>query len=101
MAGSLGLDWRVEAAYDYVDDLTHEQHAFEYLRRNAGYAKDYRRMVNEAQAGRPDTAEQIAASWGLRFRSRPKPVQPSHLRRLVASSQPPSNPADERSADAC
>ncbi len=73
MAGPLGLDWRDEAAYEFVDGLTHEQHAFEYLRRNPDYAEAYRRMMDEADAGRTGAAERLAESWGLRFRGRPEP----------------------------
>ena len=75
MAPPIDPDWRDAAAYDYIDRLTHEQHAFEYLRRNPDYAADHRRMKAEADAGRPEAAERIAAAWGLRFPGGSEPLR--------------------------
>lgn len=86
MARPLGLDWRDSAAYDYVDGLTHEQHAFEYLRRNPDYAEAYRRMMDEDHTGRTEAAEQMAEPWGLRFRGRPKPARRSRRCCLAIST---------------
>ena len=60
-----GGGWRDAAAYDYFDDLTPEQTAFEFLRRDAGYVTAY-----EAAADFPETEETrsaLAARRGLRF----------------------------------
>ena len=60
-------DWRNDAGYDYCDDLTPEQVAFEFLRRNPDYEADYRKGSEEAAtASTGDPAP--AARWGLRFR---------------------------------
>ncbi len=100
MVGPIDLDWRNEAAYDYVDRLTHEQYGFECLRRNADYADAYRRMKVEADSGRTVEAERLAASWGLRFRGRPQPPRRLRRRRLAGSPQSALCASDECVADA-
>lgn len=100
MARPIGPDWRDAAAYDYVDRLTHEQHAFEYLRRNPDYAADYRRMKAEADAGCPGAAERIAAAWGLRCPGGPK-LLPRPRRGLAAEPKSASGTARKYPADPC
>ncbi len=100
MAGPIDLDWRNEAEYDYVDRLTHEQYGFECLRRNADYADAYRRMKGEADAGRTAEAERLAASWGLRFRRRPRPSRRPCYNRMAPPPQPAPCASDGRIADA-
>lgn len=100
MARPIELDWRDGAGYDYVDRLTHEQYGFECLRRNPDYADAYRRMKVEADAGRTEAAERLAALWGLRFRSRPEPGGRSCRRRLAATAQPAPSAFDEQFAGA-
>lgn len=101
MARPIDLDWRTEAEYDYVDRLTHEQYGFECLRRNADYADAYRRMKGEADAGRTEKAERLAASWGLRFRGRPEPSRRPCRRHMAAPPQPAPYASDGYVADAC
>lgn len=101
MARPINLDWRNEAEYYYVDRLTHEQYGFECLRRNVDYADAYRRMKGEANAGRTEEAERLAASWGLRFRGRPEPSRRSCRRRLVVLPQPAHGASDGCVADVC
>lgn len=64
--------WRSSTSYDYFDDLGTSDLAWECLRRNADYQRDYARALNEM-----DDPEQATASfrlrWGLQFRCRPKP----------------------------
>ncbi|MFO1100759.1 MAG: DUF6499 domain-containing protein [Xanthobacteraceae bacterium] len=57
--------WRSDAAYDYVDGLHPAELAWEYLRRNPDYHREYR------QALRLGHDENLAQRWGLRFRDRP------------------------------
>lgn len=40
-----GLNWKEESDYDYLDDLSLSQLAFEYLRRNKRYQSDYRKIT--------------------------------------------------------
>lgn len=58
--------WRMSSAYDFVDDLTAEGLAWEFLRRNADYQHDF-----AAYQATADDAEASAAAfrqrWGLRF----------------------------------
>lgn len=100
MARPIELDWRDGAGYDYVDRLTHEQYGFECLRRNPDYADAYRRMKAEAEAGRTEAAERLAALWGLRFRARSKPARGSCQRRLASTAQPAPRVVDEQLAGA-
>lgn len=58
--------WRVSASYDYVDDLISPDIAWECLRRNRSYQRDY------AALSQPTTdiqvlTEQVQHRWGLRF----------------------------------
>ncbi len=61
--------WRSSAEYDYVEDLSASDLAWEWLRRNKRYAKDYATLSKPA----PDDAslkEALLDKWGLRFRGR-------------------------------
>lgn len=60
--------WRSPSAYDYVEQLSPADMAWEFLRRNRDYQRDYARTVEDGDAG--ETAEAIAARWGLRFPDR-------------------------------
>jgi hypothetical protein len=56
--------WRSAEAYDYLDDLSAADLAWEYLRRNPDYQNDFQ----TASQGRGE--DFMSARWGLRFRSR-------------------------------
>ncbi len=56
-------EWRSEAAYAYLNDLTPAELAWEFLRRNPEYRRDYR-----ATAAQAELPESLIAQWGLRFR---------------------------------
>ncbi|WP_455189887.1 transcriptional regulator domain-containing protein [Foliimonas ilicis] len=62
--------WRTSSAYDYVDSLNTSDLAWEFLRRNP----DYRREFTQLQNGEQADADKILAlleHWGLSFRYRP------------------------------
>ena len=64
--------WRSSAEYDYVEDLSASDLAWEWLRRNKRYAQDYATLSKAA----PDDAalkEALLDKWGLRFRGRSQP----------------------------
>lgn len=52
--------WRSEEAYDYLDELPAADLAWEYLRRNPDYQRDFQ----AAQVSDPQGAR--LARWGLR-----------------------------------
>ena len=73
--------WRSSAEYDYVEDLSASDLAWEWLRRNKRYAKDYATLSKAA----PDDAslkEALLDNWGLRFRGRSQPPGSKGLRTL-------------------
>ncbi|MDF3811239.1 DUF6499 domain-containing protein (plasmid) [Rhodopseudomonas sp. BAL398] len=62
-------DWRSEAAYDYIDQLTPSDLAWEFLRRNPEYRSSYAQLVATGQIS-PEAAAAFARHWGLHFRCR-------------------------------
>jgi hypothetical protein len=52
--------WRSSEAYDYLDDLSAADLAWEYLRRNPDYQRDFQTAEGRGDA---DWTER----WGLRF----------------------------------
>ena len=64
-------DWRSSTRYAYVNQLHHAEIAWEFLRRNPDYHRDYPDIVRAIRRG-GDPAEALARRWGLRFRGRSK-----------------------------
>ena len=62
--------WRSNTAYDYVDQLTPSEIAWEFLRRNPDYQESYRQLVSSGRLSE-EVAKEVAQRWGLRFRRRP------------------------------
>ena len=62
-------NWRSEAAYDYIDNLSPGDLAWEFLRRNPDYRKAYRDLVASGRLTE-EVAQEFANQWGLRFRDR-------------------------------
>lgn len=65
----LSIDWRSPAAYGHTKTMPTAGFAWEYLRRNDEYRRQYQ-TLNATQ--RPDAfqLEAFAQRWGLRFRQR-------------------------------
>jgi len=61
-------DWRSSSDYDYLDDASLRDIAWEYLRRNRDYAAEY----NELDATELTGDAGRSSRWGLRFRGGPK-----------------------------
>lgn len=63
--------WRSSDTYDYLDHLIAPDLAWECLRRNAVYQRDFAESTRSS-----DATERLAATiqrrWGLRFRDRPR-----------------------------
>ena len=60
--------WRSADAYDYLDDLSAADLAWEYLRRNPDYQNDFQTASRERGGGRGEDI--LSERWGLRFRGR-------------------------------
>jgi hypothetical protein len=62
--------WRSEDAYAYLNDLEPAELAWEFLRRNPEYQRDYRTAADSTadQADQAELPESLIARWGLRFR---------------------------------
>ena len=55
-------DWRSASAYAYVHELNRREFAWEYLRRNPSYKRDYRGANH-----RMESIDAFALRWGVRF----------------------------------
>lgn len=74
-------DWRLPIAYEGLDSVPSRALAWEYLRRNPDYARDFARADTVSRM----TADAIAQTWGLRFRGRSALARPRHASLLVGS----------------
>jgi hypothetical protein len=59
--------WRSDAAYAYLNELEPAELAWEFLRRNPNYQRDYQ-TATDATADQAELSESLIAQWGLRFR---------------------------------
>lgn len=62
--------WRSETAYDYIDQLTTSELAWEFLRRNPDYRTAFQGLLSSGRLT-DETATAFAQQWGLCFRSGP------------------------------
>ncbi|WP_432763529.1 transcriptional regulator domain-containing protein [Brevundimonas aurifodinae] len=60
-------DWRDPAPYELIETLSPSDIAWEFLRRDPAYQRDFRAGLKTT----PEQADQAAGHWGLRFRSGP------------------------------
>ena len=58
--------WRSEAAYEYIDRLSPEELAWEFLRRNVDYMTAYQGLLSDGEMN-GEAARDFASKWGLRF----------------------------------
>lgn len=58
--------WRADSAYDVIDHEGVDQLAWECLRRNRDYQKDYVTLRQSGGLGNP-LPEALERRWGLRF----------------------------------
>lgn len=61
--------WRSTAEYDYVEDLSASDLAWEWLRRNKRYSKDYA-TLSKAATDNASLKTAVLKKWRLRFRGR-------------------------------
>ena len=64
--------WRDDSAYDYLDNIPASGMAWECLRRNRDYQKDYALTYNRTRDIKA-AEERLMRRWGLRF---PGPAEP-------------------------
>jgi hypothetical protein len=62
-------DWRSAAAYTYLTELKPAELAWEFLRRNPDYQRDYRTAAGDT-ASQAEFSEPLILRWGLRFPDR-------------------------------
>ncbi len=96
--------WRSDEASDYLKQVERSGFAWEFLRRNPDYRRDFETMNRLLQHGTRDDLETVLAlvrRWGLGFPLRPAaPVQPGSgrlgHRSPTRSRCARHEPADER-----
>lgn len=78
--------WRDSGVYDALDDMTPDELAWEFLRRNRSYQSYYHGLVmNGAQSDRLPHEEE--RRWGLRFRGPARAFRDGAAGALVAFDQ--------------
>ena len=75
-------DWRSAAAYAELENASARDLAWEFLRRNPRYVRDWEQLDDR----RPDAAEAVAERWGLRFPGRSSARCARGARRLDAGA---------------
>ena len=66
----LDIDWRSAAAYQHAKGIPVSGFAWEYLRRDDDYHRDFER-VNRRKSLAATTLEAFSQRWGLRFPTQP------------------------------
>nr|WP_292769900.1 DUF6499 domain-containing protein [Mesorhizobium sp.] len=76
-------DWRAPATYGHARSIPAAGFAWEYLRRDDDYRRDFHRLKRKS---RYDTEARTAFAnrWGLRFRGGPRPTRRSCIAVLGA-----------------
>jgi len=73
-------EWRDEAVYEFMDQAGVDDLAWECLRRNLDYQRDFARLLENARLDEP-LSRAMSDRWGLRFRRTTKSLLPrrAHL----------------------
>lgn len=66
----LDIDWRSAAAYQHAMTIPASGFAWEYLRRDDDYHRDFER-VNRRKSPAATMLEAFSERWGLRFPTQP------------------------------
>ena len=78
-------DWRSPAAYAYLTDLDLAGFAWEFLRRNPDYRRNFRSVVGKPRS-HTKLAQRSMTRWGLRFPSRSGPARRHRAPDLAAAA---------------
>ena len=78
-------DWRSPAAYAYLNDLDLAGFAWEFLRRNPDYRRNFRSIVGKPKS-HTQFAQRSVTHWGLRFPSRSGPARRHRTADLAAAA---------------
>lgn len=65
----LSIDWRTPAAYRHTSNLPAAGFAWEYLRRNNEYRREYKELAASKQSD-SGYLEAFVQRWGVRFPQR-------------------------------
>src|SRR5258707_7620841 len=84
-----------KTAYAYLNDLTSAELAWEFLRRNPEYRRDYRTAA-DATADQAELSELLIAQWGLRFRDPSGSSSGQRAGRLAGASRSKDRPRRTR-----
>jgi hypothetical protein len=76
-------DWRSASVYTHAYEIHLREFAWEYLRRNSNYQRDYRTAVRRTESRQ---AETLAVRWGLRFPFRSAAAGRQHSAGLAAAA---------------
>lgn len=66
----LNIDWRSPTEYQHAERIAAAGFAWEYLRRDDDYQRDYTRVARMRKPA-ARTLEEFSKRWGLRFPVRP------------------------------
>ena len=66
----LDIDWRSPAAYQHAKVIPASGFAWEYLRRDDNYHRDFDRL-NRRKSSTATTLDAFSQRWGLRFPTQP------------------------------
>ncbi|WP_206340803.1 transcriptional regulator domain-containing protein [Marinicauda algicola] len=91
----LSIDWRSPAAYEHASTIPAAGFAWEYLRRDGDYHRDFE-QINRRKTPRASTLTAFSERWGLRFPARPAAPAGSPIAVLDATPA-----ARRRIADTC
>jgi len=78
--------WRSDAAYAYLNELEPAELAWEFLRRNPNYQRDYK-AAGDATADQAELSDSLIAQWGLRFRDPSGSSRGQRTGRLAGASR--------------
>lgn len=65
----LSIDWRSPAAYKFAKSIPAAGFAWEYLRREEEYRREFQALVASGKPD-PERLEAFVRRWGLRFSGR-------------------------------